>query len=244
MKIEVSQLSYYPVKSCAGISLEKATIGEKGILLDREWAVIDAQSHEVLTQRQEPRLCLLKPTVQKTDNAFSILFETAEMPSVGFQLVDGKVEVETVFAWGPICRGVDQGDQIALWISTFLQRECRVLRFSPNFVRYVDPQIATRKTDQTAYADDCPFLLISEESLKELNSQMSQELHMDRFRPNIVVKGTTPFAEDGWKEIRIGDVAFDIVQPCGRCVITTVDQGNASKGREPLQTLAKIRNVN
>jgi hypothetical protein len=117
------------------------------------------------------------------------------------------------------------------------------LHFSPNFVRQVDQQYAKRTTDQTGYADDFGWLLISEESLQELNSHLAEPLPMNRFRPNIVVRGTTSFAEDDWKVIRIGNIVFDVVKPCGRCVITTVNQDDASKGVEPLRTLAKIRKV-
>jgi uncharacterized protein YcbX len=64
---------------------------------------------------------------------------------------------------------------------------------------------------------------------------------MNRFRPNVVVDGTAPWAEDGWERITIGDVPFRVVKPCDRCVITTTDQGTAERGKEPLRTLARHR---
>lgn len=248
MAIIVTELNYYPVKSCAGITLATAEIGSRGIVFDREWAIIAAQPrkgevrHDVLTQRQAPTLCLIKSRV-KSAGAIpaAVYLEVEGHGQIEVPVTSGE-EFETVFPWGLVCRGSDQGDDAANWLSAYLQTECRLLRFSTDYVRQIDQQIAKRPTDQTAFADDCPFLLLSEESLQELNSHLGEALPMNRFRPNIVVKGVDPFSEDQWKIIRIGSVVFDVVQQCSRCVITTVDQRNASKGTEPLHTMAKLRN--
>lgn len=242
MSIEVSQLNYYPVKSCAGISLDAAQIDLRGIEHDREWAVLDAHSGAVLTQRQAAKMCLIKPSVKNSGATFSLLLNSEDKAGIEVPVVDGE-EVETSFPWGPVCRGLDQGDAAATWLSSYLQRDCRLLHFSPNYVRQVPQEFAKRATDQTGYADDFAWLLLSEESLQELNSHMAEPLPMNRFRPNIVVRGTTAFGEDKWKMIRIGNVVFDVVKACGRCVITTVNQADASKGVEPLKTLAKYRKV-
>lgn len=66
---------------------------------------------------------------------------------------------------------------------------------------------------------------------------------MTRFRPNIVIEGAGPGAED-----RHGSLAIDagprllLVKRCDRCVVTTVDQYTGQKtGKEPLRTLARLR---
>ena len=64
---------------------------------------------------------------------------------------------------------------------------------------------------------------------------------MDRFRPNLVVGGCDPYAEDGWRVVRIGSITLRVVKPCARCAITTVDQRTATRGKEPLRTLATFR---
>jgi uncharacterized protein YcbX len=67
---------------------------------------------------------------------------------------------------------------------------------------------------------------------------------MNRFRPNIVIRGAdTPYAEDTWRQIRIGDVHFSVVKACARCVTTTTDQATGARGSEPLVTLAAYRRV-
>ncbi|MBA3760335.1 MAG: MOSC domain-containing protein [Gemmatimonadales bacterium] len=95
-----------------------------------------------------------------------------------------------------------------------------------------------------SFADGFPFLIISEESLADLNRRFSDPLLMNRFRPNLVVAGGEPFAEDNWSNIEIGGVRLRVVKPCARCVVTTTDQATGERGKEPLRTLATYRKVN
>ena len=88
-----------------------------------------------------------------------------------------------------------------------------------------------------------PLLLISECSLEDLNRRLAEPLPMNRFRPNLVVRGCAPYVEDGWRRIRIGKIVFHVVKPCSRCTTTTVDQATGERGREPLMTLATYRRV-
>jgi hypothetical protein len=96
-------------------------------------------------------------------------------------------------------------------------------------------------SSQVNFADGYPLLLISEASLADLNSRLEELLPMNRFRPNVVVRGCAPYAEDSWNDIQIGDVRLHVVKPCERCAITTVNQLTAEKGKEPLRTLATYR---
>mgnify|MGYP005754659241 FL=1 len=95
-----------------------------------------------------------------------------------------------------------------------------------------------------SFADGMPYLIIGQASLDELNSKLEQPVPMNRFRPNLVFSGGSPFQEDQLRKIRIGTVEFQIVKPCARCVMTTVDQDTAEQGKEPLKTLASYRTVN
>jgi len=90
-------------------------------------------------------------------------------------------------------------------------------------------------------ADAFPLLILSEGSLKELNRRLEKALPVNRFRPNLLLSGYEPFAEDGWKEIRIGQIEFRVVKPCSRCATTTVDQSTAEVSKEPLKTLSTFR---
>jgi uncharacterized protein YcbX len=106
--------------------------------------------------------------------------------------------------------------------------------------RYVDPDYA-KGGEITGFSDGFPVLLIGQSSLDDLNSRLIDPVPMDRFRPNLVFSGGHAYAEDGFREIQIDQVTFSVVKPCGRCVMTTVDQSTGATGKEPLQTLAAYR---
>jgi len=94
-----------------------------------------------------------------------------------------------------------------------------------------------------AFADGFPLLLIGQGSLDDLCARVGRPLEMLRFRPNLVVEGAAPYAEDGWKRIRIGSLEFRVVKGCSRCIMTTLDpqSGERSADREPLATLRGYR---
>lgn len=117
----------------------------------------------------------------------------------------------------------------------------RLVRIADDSVRRIDARYARRLSDQTGFADSYPFLLISQASLDDLNARLASPVPINRFRPNIVISGCDAFAEDDWREIRIGGIVFNIVKPCARCAIPTIDQDTAIAGPEPLRTLAAYR---
>jgi len=106
--------------------------------------------------------------------------------------------------------------------------------------RKADPRYA-QHNENVSFADGFPYLVISQASLDDLNSRLAEPIEMRRFRPNFVISGTEAFAEDQWKHIAIGDSRFEVVKPCARCVLTTIDPETAEKGPEPLKTLATYR---
>jgi uncharacterized protein YcbX len=108
-------------------------------------------------------------------------------------------------------------------------------------MRRVSQKYAVTTQDQVGFADGYPILLTSDESLKELNARLETPVPMNRFRPNIVLKGCDPFAEDVWKRIKLGEVEMAIVKPCARCVVTTIDKDTLKTSREPLKTLNTFR---
>ena len=111
-----------------------------------------------------------------------------------------------------------------------------------------------RPGDHTAYADGYPVTLASEASLRRLDDWIAEDARarvrplprrwtMARFRPNLVVDGDEPFAEDGWTQVLVGDVRLRMVKVNARCVITTIDPGTLATGKEPIRSLARHRLV-
>lgn len=199
--------------------------------------VVDATGR-FLSQRELPRMALIEPHLD--DDELSLVTEGRDALSIPV-LTRGSEHIVSV--WRDSCAAIDQGDDAAEWLSTFLGVACRLVRIADHAVRRVDPDFAVSDADQVGFADGYPFLLAAESSLADLNSRMSTPLPMNRFRPNIVLDGAAPFTEDSWRRIRIGEISFAVVKPCARCAITTVDQRTALRAREPLRTLATYRKV-
>jgi uncharacterized protein len=91
-------------------------------------------------------------------------------------------------------------------------------------------------------------LIASEASLEDLNRRLKgkgiESIPMSRFRPNIVIKGITPFAEDRMKVIQIGSTIFHIVACCPRCKQTCIDDATGCTTSEPLHTMMEFRERN
>lgn len=232
----VSALNVYPIKSCAGIALDVAQLGPRGIVHDRSFMLVDREGM-FITQREQPRMALIRPAISANGE---LMVQATGMQALTIASSQREPRYP-VTVWKYTGDGIDQGDEIAEWFSSFLSSDCRLVLFPNEAIRRSNPKYARREQDQVAFADGYPCLLISEASLADLNARLEQPLPMNRFRPNIVVSGTEPYAEDTWRMIRIGEVTFDIVKPCDRCVITTTNQITTQRGKEPLKTLAKYR---
>jgi hypothetical protein len=234
--IAVSGLYYYPIKACRGYALQTALLDARGIAHDRRFLIVDANDR-FITQREHARLAMIEPCV--TDDALALT--APGMPPLTIETRAATAR-RSVVIWRDTVEAIDQGEAVARWLSAYLGEAARLVKFAEDVTRKVNAAYARRPTDQTGFADGYPLLLISQASLDDLNTRLPSPLPMNRFRPNLVVSGTAPYAEDAWKQIRIGEVVLDVVKPCARCVTTTTDQHTAARGKEPLATLATYRN--
>ena len=200
--------------------------------------LVEKGTSEMMTQREHSRLALVVPSM----GSDTLRVEAPGMPPLEIPIVyEGQRHV--VMMWKrDECHLVDQGAAIAEWFSQFLGHPCHLTRMAQDWVRPVSPNFARRERDRVSLADGYPYLIISEESLADLNSRLDEPLPMNRFRPNIVIAGSgIPYGEDRLDRIRLGEVELDIVKPCARCAITTTDQQTTLRGKEPLKTLATYR---
>ena len=234
--VTVAALYRYPIKSCAGTALTEGAIDLRGFVHDRELMLIDTATGVFLTQREFPRMALIQP--QLTGDQLRV-DAPGMTPLTATVAKEGPERQITI--WRDTCPAIDQGDAVAAWFGQFLGTDCRLVRLPDSYRRQVDQTFATSADDQVGFADGFPFLLISEESLADLNSRLDAPLLMNRFRPNLVVRGGGPFWEDQIVTFRIGAINFQCVKPCARCPITTTDQATALVGKEPLRTLATFR---
>ena len=233
--ITLTAIWVYPIKSCRGIALQEAQVGPRGIARDRGWMIVNREG-VFITQRLAPRLALIEPGM----HGGQLRLSAPGMPPAAVPLDASGAAVE-VTVWRDRCVALDQGAEAAAWLSHFLAMECRLVRLADDWVRPVDPVYA-EATDQVGFADGYPFLLTSESSLADLNGRLPAPVPMNRFRPNLVIAGAEPYAEDRWRRIRIGELSFRVAKACARCVTTTVDQlRGVADGPEPLATLARYR---
>ncbi|MDH5485646.1 MAG: MOSC domain-containing protein [Gammaproteobacteria bacterium] len=236
-QIVISELVIYPLKSAAGIPLETARIDTFGLENDRRWMLIDEQG-KMLTQRQHAKLCLLNP---------QLLNNQLRLNTGGFsELIVPPADTtsyHTAIVWDDHCRAYDCGEMAAEWLSDFMGIRCRLVYFPADEKRQVDTAYA-ETGDRTAFSDGFPILLTSQSSLDDLNQRLAQPVAMRRFRPNIVIRGATAYAEDEWQKIRFGDIDCRIVKPCSRCIMPNIDPATARIDKEPSQTLAGYRKKN
>jgi uncharacterized protein len=233
----LSGLYVYPIKSAGGIALESSEVDERGLRHDRRWMLVD-ETGCFMSQRQFPRMALIGVRIEPD----GLVVDAPDMPSleVPFRPVGGSLLLARV--WDDLVESLTVSDDSDRWFSEFLGVSCKLVYLPDESVRPVDPAYA-RMGDQVGLADGFPFLLISEASLADLNVRLERPVPMNRFRPNLIVGGCGPFAEDNWKLVRIGRITLRVVKPCARCTITTVDQESAVMGKEPLRTLARFRKV-
>lgn len=238
--MQISEINIYPIKSLGGISLNEAVVEEKGLKYDRRWMLVD-DNGRFFTQREFPQMATLKVSLESNDLKISNGNDSLLIP---FSENEDGEEIEVV-VWNSKLTARTAKNDINEWFSDALQTNCRLVQMNKNSKRPVNPNYAVHTDQDTvSFADGYPFLLIGESSLDDLNSRLENPLPMNRFRPNFVVKGADPFAEDNWKKIKIGNEIFYIVKPCERCVMTTVNQDKGvSEGKEPLKTLATYRLV-
>jgi len=234
--ITVSSLIYYPIKACRGFEVDSACIERMGLQDDRRMMVITPEG-KFLTQREFPRLALVLPTLNT--GMLSLSAPNCDSIQLGIQTTGIPVSVEVWKSKG--VQAVDQGEEAALWFSDWLGTSVRLVHIADGYKRLVNEKWAVHEDDHTGFADGYPILLTSEEGLQDLNSHLESPVPMNRFRPNIVVKGCAPFAEDTWNRIRIGDVELAVVKPCSRCEVTTIDKKTLERSKEPLKTLGKYR---
>jgi uncharacterized protein YcbX len=234
----LSNLHVYPIKSAAGFAPREWPVGVLGLRYDRRWMVVRADG-EMLTQRTHPRLGQIRPTVGDT----ALLVETVGMPPLELPLEPGPSVSLPVTIWDDRCTATWAGERAARWFSDVLGTDCSLVHIAEGAARTVDPHYAP-PGHRVGFADGFPFLLISEASLADLNGRLETPVPMNRFRPNLVITGVEPFAEDHMGTFAIGGMRFTPVKPCDRCVITTTDQATGERGVEPLRTLATYRRRN
>jgi uncharacterized protein YcbX len=233
--VQLADLLVYPVKSAAGISAAAWPLDERGLWLDRSFMVVRAGTGEFVTQRQVPALALLRPALHHPLLQLRTPHGSVEVP------IQADGPLRAVRVWEHAGPARDCGDQAAELLSELAGCAVRLVGLHHAYDRIAETAHAGPGV-AVSFSDGYPLLVIAQASLDALNARLPEPLPMNRFRPNLVLAGTEPFAEDGWSQLRIGAIRIDLVKPCTRCAITTVDQRTGRRsGVEPLRALGTFR---
>lgn len=225
----IERLFVYPVKSCAGVEVRQALLTETGFDLDRAWMVVD--EHGVfVTQRELPRMALVKPTLRLSD----VVLRAPGMLALHLQ-IDTVEEPVRVKLWDEEVAAYDMGDTAAQWFSDFLGRKLRLVRFDPEQRRLSSLKWTGGLEAANQFSDGYPVFVTSTASLDLLNEKLAAAgrapVEMERFRPNIVLSGVEAHDEDRLDVMTIdtegGAVQLKPVKPCARCPIPNVDPATA-----------------
>jgi hypothetical protein len=231
----LSQIYVYPVKSLGGFQVQQWPVDKTGLRYDRKWMLVDEQG-QFLSQRRLPKMALIKTRIEQQQ----LLLSTSGYADLAVALDSNTAEDVAVEIWGDQCLAKSAGREADDWLSRVLDAPCRLVYHPDDRVRQVDPDYALQ-TDETAYSDGFPFLIVSEASLQALNAAMQLQMGMNRFRPNLVASDCESYAEDSWREIEINDIGFRLPKPCSRCSVPSIDPETAIAGKEPLTTLSRLR---
>jgi uncharacterized protein YcbX len=233
--VTVEELHVYPLKSGRGIAKSTVRLAATGFEWDRHWMITDPAG-TFLTQRTHPKLACIQTELSEV----ALTLRAPGLRPLELPLVP-QGEATAVTVWRDHCEGLDQGPEASQWASTALGVSVRLMRAPPTPRRVANREFAGPRPVALAFPDGYPILVCNRASLEDLNTRMPVPIPMERFRPNIVLKGLPPFAEDRISSISIGEVRLNLVKPCTRCIITSTDQRTGELSTNPLPVLRLFR---
>lgn len=231
----VAALFVYPVKSTRGIEKSRVRVAATGFEWDRQWMLIDGKG-TFLSQRTHPQLARIVPQVTPT----ALVLNMPGLPSLSVPLSVGGESLSVRVHRDP-CVGVDQGREAAEWTSRALGQPVRLVRVPSVTERHANPEFAGTVPAPMGFADGYPVLVCNEASLHELNERMPEAVPMERFRPNIILRGLPPWAEDRIDALQFGALTLRLVKPCVRCTIPSIDQCTGLPSTDPGPVLRQFR---
>ncbi len=229
----LSQINVFPVKSVGGVSLSSAWVEKQGLSFDRRFMIAKPDG-SMVTARKHPQMVTVKSALL----ADGVVFSALGMDPLKIRYQDFKMQETSATVWNDTFAAYTTTDEADDWFTSVLGLRVELLYCGEQSNR-----VREKFGHNVSFADGYPVLVISQASLDELNKRSSEQHSMDQFRTNLVVADTKPFEEDSWKRIRIGDVEFESLKPCERCILTTVNtqRGTFRESKEPLKTLQQFR---
>lgn len=267
---EIIELRIYPIKSCRGIKLDGTTLTRQGLDLDRRWMFVDETKHEFITIRQKSQMTLIDTAISSDGEELSIsIRDTTKSVRVparpSIEWLEANTKLQQVEIWEHKTDAYEYGDEINLAFTDYFGEKVSLVYKGPT-PRICGGNGAAKylgREESVNFPDVLPVQIASQSSLQELNSRLTSKgedaITIERFRPNIIIKGDVPWSEDNWKTVRINGspslfasvtggnrnaLDLDVVARCARCQVPNVDPDTAVKHRkEPWNTLMSYRRV-
>jgi uncharacterized protein len=233
---QIEGLFVYPFKSARGHALAQVQLRPTGFEWDRYWMAVDATG-KFISQRTHPKLARLVPEIASD----ALVLKAPGLPDLSVPLHAAAGTPVRVRVWDDECAAIDLGDAPAQWLSGFLEQPLRLVRVSATPERVANPKYAGAVPKPVTFVDGFQMLVCNRASLEELNSRLPEPVPMERFRPNIVLGGLAPFAEDRIDCLSVGEITLRLVKPCTRCIITSTDQRTGERSTDPLPVLRTYR---
>ncbi len=236
--IHIAKLYIYPVKSLAGIEVKHAKLTQFGLENDRRYVIVD-ENHNFLTQRTVPKMVTIKTTLHGNQITLSHHNSTVKIPTTKYS-----EENKTITLWKDHVQAQHVSTTVDKWLSNYLNKSCKMYYMPVTTQRQVDTDFAAIG-QCVSFADAFPLLLTSIASHEALNKRMGESIAIERFRPNMVISGTTPFAEDELTTFKINALTFHAVKKCSRCIVPSINPQNGSIDKKNiLVELNKFRKIN
>ena len=235
--MHISRLFIYPIKSCAPVELKKLEFDKFGPKGDRRFMLVNP-SGKFLTQRQLPEMARITPTLlwDENDQLTGLQLAAPGQPDIEISLDHIDHTTIEVSVWKDSLVADDCGDEVARWLSEFLQKECRLVVLPEDSQRQVNLKRAEAGR-YVGFADGYPLLVVTQASLDMISTRVGRDVAVERFRPNVVVAGSEPLAERQWQKLELAQGHLALVKPCERCVIPTRDINTLEREADVLDVL-------
>ncbi|KAF2904992.1 hypothetical protein ILUMI_01176 [Ignelater luminosus] len=247
----LKQIFIYPVKSCAAFSIDESwELTNTGFKYDRQWMIVNANG-VCVTQKNDTRLCLIKPKININKKVLEMHFEGESVMNVPLNMSASKINsVWPLKCQSKVCgdriQGWDCGNEVGNWLSEVLGLPGLRLLRQCNDDNGISRSSKQGGQPQLSLTNQAQFLLINTASVQWLmdcipENQFNKDLQglINRFRPNFVVEFLQPFVENSCSQIKIGNILFKCDGQCTRCQMICIDQSTGEKSVEPLKTLSK-----
>lgn len=232
--VTVRELWTYPVKSCQGVQAQSIDIDMMGIVGDRGFALW--ADGRLVEQKRTPLVASIGAAWDRANDTLTL--RHVDYGTHQHQVQETGTTREATWVLDEFDT-IDQGDEVAGWLSSILDRDVRLVSPGPQWnINFPVRQMALlHEQPKRSFTAASPVGLANQASLDDFNERVQTPVPMDRFRVNIVIDGLDAYEEDNITSLTNDAVEILNVTPAERCVIITTDQ---ETGERPDNNLMQV----